>query len=131
MAKERERALLGGGQKRIDKLHSRGRLTARERLELLFDDGTFQEIDMLKAHRCQEFGMDEEKNQIPRDGIVTGHGYVNGRLVYGFSQDFTGMFEIAGNFLPCFYRAWLQCSPRNQEAVHQIEFYSLTRFFFS
>lgn len=81
LAKERERALIGGGQKRIDKLHNRGRLTARERLELLFDDDTFQELDMLKAHRCEEFGMDDEANQIPGDGIVTGHGYVNGRLV--------------------------------------------------
>jgi len=91
LAKERERALLGGGQKRIDKLHNRGSLTARERLELLFDDNTFQELDMLKAHRCQEFGMGvhDETHQIPGDGIVTGHGYVNGRLVYGFSQDFT------------------------------------------
>ena len=91
LANERERALLGGGQKRIDKLHSRGRLTARERLELLFDDNTFQELDMLKAHRCQEFGMgtQDDVHQIPGDGIVTGHGYVNGRLVYGFSQDFT------------------------------------------
>jgi propionyl-CoA carboxylase beta chain len=91
LAHERERALLGGGQNRIDKLHSRGRLTARERLELLFDDNTFQELDMLKAHRCQEFGMgtQDDVHQIPGDGIVTGHGYVNGRLVYGFSQDFT------------------------------------------
>lgn len=89
LAKERERALLGGGQKRIDKLHKRGRLTARERLELLFDDDTFFELDRLKAHRCQEFGMEKEENQIPGDGIVTGHGYVNGRVVFGFGQDFT------------------------------------------
>ena len=85
LKKEREQALVGGGQKRIDKIHERGRLTARERLELLFDDGTFQELDMLKAHRCTEFDVPH----IPGDGIVTGHGYVNGRLVYGFSQDFT------------------------------------------
>jgi hypothetical protein len=80
LAKEREQALLGGGQRRIDKLHEKGRLTARERLELLFDSGTFQELDLLKAHRCTEFDVPH----IPGDGIVTGHGYVNGRLVYGF-----------------------------------------------
>lgn len=85
LAKEREHALMGGGQKRIDKIHKRGSLTARERLELLFDTGTFKELDMLKSHRCVEFDVPH----IPGDGIVTGHGYVNGRLVYGFSQDFT------------------------------------------
>ena len=91
LARERERALLGGGQKRIDKIHKRGSLTARERLELLFDDNTFQELDQLKAHRCTEFGMDakDDIHQIPGDGIVTGHGLVNGKIVYGFSQDFT------------------------------------------
>lgn len=85
LAKDREHALMGGGQNRIDKLHKRGSLTARERLELLFDTGTFKELDMLKSHRCAEFDVPH----IPGDGIVTGHGYVNGRLVYGFSQDFT------------------------------------------
>jgi propionyl-CoA carboxylase beta chain len=85
LEKEHKQALLGGGQRRIDKLHERGRLTARERLELLFDDGTFQEFDMLKAHRCTEFDVPH----IPGDGMVMGHGYVNGHLVYGFSQDFT------------------------------------------
>jgi acetyl-CoA carboxylase carboxyltransferase component len=66
---ERQQALLGGGEKRIHKLHARGSLTARERLELLFDPGTFQEIDQLKAHRCREFGMD--KHKYPGDGVVT------------------------------------------------------------
>ena len=84
---ERKAALLGGGEKRIKKLHARGSLTARERLELLFDPGSFQEIDQLKAHRCMEFGMDKQK--FPGDGVVTGHGTVNGRIVYAFSQDFT------------------------------------------
>ena len=84
---ERKAALLGGGEKRIKKLHARGSLTARERLELLFDPGTFHEIDQLKAHRCMEFGMD--KQNFPGDGVVTGHGTVNGRIVYAFSQDFT------------------------------------------
>jgi len=84
---ERQRAEEGGGQRKIDKIHDRGSLTARERLELLFDEGTFYEIDQLKAHRCTEFGMDQ--NHIPGDGIVTGHGLMNGRTVYAFSQDFT------------------------------------------
>lgn len=84
LAEEREKALLGGGQKRIDKQHARGSLTARERLELFFDDGSFQEVDQLKAHRCTEFEMDEV--DFPGDGIVTGHGLVNGRHVYAFSQ---------------------------------------------
>jgi hypothetical protein len=81
---EREAALMGGGQKRIDRQHAKGSLTARERIELLFDDGTFQELDQLKAHRCTEFGMADK--QFPGDGIVTGHGLVNGRHVYAFSQ---------------------------------------------
>jgi hypothetical protein len=82
----REKALLGGGSKRIDKQHSRGSLTARERIELLFDPGSFEELDQLKAHRCTEFGMDDESKQFPGDGIVTGHGLVNGRVIYAFSQ---------------------------------------------
>lgn len=86
---ERERALLGGGQKRIDKQHNRGSLTARERMDLLFDPGSFHELDQLKAHRCTEFGMDHPDQHIPGDGIVIGHGLVNGRVVYAFSQDFT------------------------------------------
>lgn len=84
LAQEREQALLGGGVERIAKQHAKGSLTARERLELLFDKGTFKEVDQLKAHRCTEFGM-EEKN-FPGDGVVTGHGLVNGRHVYAFSQ---------------------------------------------
>ena len=84
LAKERELSLLGGGLPRIQRQHERGSLTARERLELLFDTGTFQEVDQLKAHRCTEFGMADK--QYPGDGIVTGHGLVNGRHVYAFSQ---------------------------------------------
>lgn len=87
LAQQREQALLGGGTKRIEKQHMRGSLTARERIELLFDDGTFQEVDQLKAHRCTEFGMDSK--EFPGDGIVTGHGEINGRTVFAFSQDFT------------------------------------------
>jgi acetyl-CoA carboxylase carboxyltransferase component len=101
LALEREKALLGGGQKRVDKQHARGSLTARERLELLFDKDTFQELDQLKAHRCTEFGMDDESKQFPGDGIVTGHGLVNGRVVYAFSQgmDKTVVCKTDRNYL--------------------------------
>lgn len=75
----RASALLGGGQKRIDTQHSRGKLTARERLALLLDEGSFREYDMLKTHRCDEFGM--EKEQYFGDGVITGHGLINGRKV--------------------------------------------------
>lgn len=85
---QRTQSLMGGGANRINKQHARGSLTARERLELLFDEGTFQELDGLKRHRCVEFGMAEQAH-IPGDGIVTGHGQVNGKTVYAFSQDFT------------------------------------------
>ncbi|MFN9726107.1 acyl-CoA carboxylase subunit beta, partial [Acidovorax sp.] len=86
---ENKRALarLGGGQKRIDAQHAKGKLTARERIELLLDDGTFEEWDMFVEHRCTDFGM--EANKIPGDGVVTGYGMINGRLVFVFSQDFT------------------------------------------
>jgi propionyl-CoA carboxylase beta chain len=82
-----EQALLGGGAKRIEKHHQQHKLTARERIELLFDPGSFVEYDKLVTHRCHEFGMDKEK--IYGDGVVTGHGTVNGRTAYAFSQDFT------------------------------------------
>jgi len=85
----RAKSLLGGGQDRIDRQHAKGSLTARERLDLLFDEGTFHELDAFKAHRCKEFGMDDETKQFPGDGVITGHGRVNGRYVYAFSQDFT------------------------------------------
>lgn len=80
-------ALLGGGQKRIDTQHKKGKLTARERIEYLLDDGTFEEFDRFVVHRCTEFGMQDKK--IPGDGVVTGYGLISGRLVYIFSQDFT------------------------------------------
>lgn len=85
--KARESALLGGGQKRIDTQHQRGKLTARERIGLLLDEGSFREYDMLKTHRCDEFGMDKEHYY--GDGVITGHGLINGRKVFVFSQDFT------------------------------------------
>lgn len=96
LAAERDAALLGGGQARIDKIHARGSLTARERLELLFDPGSFTEIDPLKAHRCSQFGMADK--HFPGDGIVTGHGRIHGRVVYAFSQDFTVRLEASFRF---------------------------------
>ena len=87
LEKKRELARLGGGQKRIDAQHKKGKLTARERIELLLDDGTFEEWDMFVEHRCTDFGMQD--NKVPGDGVVTGYGMINGRLVFVFSQDFT------------------------------------------
>ncbi len=83
----RETARLGGGEARIKRQHDKGKLTARERVALLLDDGSFEETDMFVEHRCHDFGM--EKNRIPGDGVVTGYGTINGRLVYVFSKDFT------------------------------------------
>jgi len=77
----------GGGKERVERQHNRGKLTARERIHLLLDEGSFQEMDKLATHRCINFGM--EKNKIPGDGVVTGYGTINGRLVYIFAQDFT------------------------------------------
>lgn len=83
----RDKAKLGGGQKRIDGQHDKGKLTARERLDLLLDDGSFEEFDIFVTHRATDFGMADEK--IPGDGVVTGHGTIDGRQVFVFSQDFT------------------------------------------
>jgi len=87
LAEMRKRSLLGGGQKRIDQQHARGKLTARERLDLLLDPGSFVEFDAFVVHRSSDFGMDQER--ILGDGVVTGHGTIDGRLVFVFSQDFT------------------------------------------
>ena len=87
LEKKREAARLGGGQNRIDKQHAKGKLTARERVELFLDDGSFEEWDMFVEHRCTDFGMESQK--VPGDGVVIGYGTVNGRLVFVFSQDFT------------------------------------------
>jgi propionyl-CoA carboxylase beta chain len=81
------RAELGGGEERLRKQHELGKLTARERMERLFDPGTFEEVDKLVTHRCRDFGM--EAQVVPGDGVVTGHGRVHGRVVYAFAQDFT------------------------------------------
>jgi propionyl-CoA carboxylase beta chain len=83
----RDTARLGGGQHRIDAQHGRGKLTARERVHLLLDEGSFEEFDMFVTHRCTDFGMEQEKPA--GDGVVTGWGTINGRLVYVFAQDFT------------------------------------------
>ena len=87
LEKRREAARMGGGQKRIDAQHAKGRLTARERIDVLLDEGSFEELDMYVEHNCTDFGMEETK--IPGDGVVTGSGTINGRLVFVYSQDFT------------------------------------------
>lgn len=87
LEERRSKAVMGGGQARIDKQHERGKLTARERLNILFDEGTFVEVNNLMTSRTIDFGMD--KKRIPGDGVVTGYGKVNGRVVFASSQDFT------------------------------------------
>ena len=84
---KRAAARLGGGQSRIEAQHAKGKLSARERIELLLDPGTFEEYDAFVEHRCADFDM--AANKVPGDGVVTGHGTINGRLVFVFSQDFT------------------------------------------
>ena len=87
MHAKKEHIQLGGGQKRIDKQHEKGKMTARERIEKLFDENTFVELDMFMKHRCTNFGQD--KKELPGEGVITGYGTVDGRLVYAFAQDFT------------------------------------------
>lgn len=87
LEEKRASAQLGGGLKRIEAQHKKGKLTARERLEVLLDPGSFEEWDMFVEHRCHDFGM--EKNKIPGDGVITGYGTIQGRMVFVFSQDFT------------------------------------------
>ena len=87
LEEKRSQAAMGGGQARIDNQHKKGRLTARERIEVLLDPGSFEEYDMYVEHNCVDFGMQE--TIIPGDGVVTGSGTINGRLVFVFSQDFT------------------------------------------
>src|SRR5688572_16607102 len=83
----RELALVGGGKERIQAQHQKGKLTARERLDFLLDEGSFVELDRFVAHRCSDFGMEAQK--VLGDGVVTGHGLIDGRPVYVYSQDFT------------------------------------------
>ncbi len=87
LEEKRARARLGGGERRIEAQHARGKLTARERLDILLDEGSFEEYDMFVEHRCNDFGMADQR--VPGDGVVTGHGTINGRLVFVYSQDFT------------------------------------------
>ena len=77
----------GGGEKRIDSQHAKGKYTARERIQMLLDEGSFEELDMFVTHRCTNFGLEKEKYL--GDGVVTGHGTINGRVVFVFAQDFT------------------------------------------
>ncbi len=83
----REKARLGGGEKRIEDQHSKGKMTARERIAILLDEGSFEELDMFVTHRTEDFGLGDKK--ILSDGVVTGHGTIDGRVVYVFAQDFT------------------------------------------
>src|SRR6478752_2705876 len=87
LAELERRAELGGGADRLERQHAAGKLTARERIELLYDPGTFEELDRFVTHRCRDFGMDEQL--IPGDGVIAGHGLVDGRQVFAFAQDFT------------------------------------------
>ena len=87
LVERRAKARLGGGEKRIEAQHAKGKMTARERIALLLDEGSFEEYDMFVQHRCTNFGMDQE--HFDGDGVVTGCGTVEGRLVYVFAQDFT------------------------------------------
>src|SRR4030042_510836 len=82
-----DKAKLGGGRKRIEDQHAKGKLTARERIDLLLDPGSFNELDRFVVHQCTEFGVGDKK--ILGDGVVTGYGTIDGRLVYVFSQDLT------------------------------------------
>lgn len=87
LEEKRAEARAGGGERRIQSQHAKGKLTARERIEILMDEGSFEEFDMFVEHRSHDFGM--EKQKTPGDGVVTGWGTVNGRLVYVFAKDFT------------------------------------------
>ena len=87
MLKKKEHVMQGGGAKSIEKQHAKGKLTARERLNLLFDESSFVELDLFVKHRCTNFGQEEK--ELPGEGVVTGYGTVDGRLVYAFAQDFT------------------------------------------
>lgn len=97
LRKKRSEAMLGGGQKSIDAQHKRGKLTARERINLLLDKGTFEEMDIFVRHQCRDFGV--ENTRFYTDGVITGVGKINGRSVAVFSQDFT----ILGGSLAEFY----------------------------
>jgi len=96
LEQKRKLACLGGGQERIEIQHSKGKLTARERIEVLLDSGSFEEIGMFVEHRCDNFGMSEKK--IAGDGVVTGYGTIHGRQVFVYSQDFTVLGGSLGEY---------------------------------
>ncbi|HUL39981.1 MAG TPA: carboxyl transferase domain-containing protein, partial [Methanomassiliicoccales archaeon] len=83
----KRKSRIGGGSERIERQHRQGKMTARERIEAILDPGSFVELDAFLTHQCHDFGM--ERNRIPGDGVVTGHGTIDGRQVYIFAQDFT------------------------------------------
>ena len=107
LEKKREAARLGGGQKRIDAQHKKGKLTARERIDILLDEGSFEEWDMFVEHRCVDFGMAD--NKIPGDGVVTGYGTINGRLVLYSAKTSPCMAARCLNRTPRrFARSWIK-----------------------
>ena len=123
----REEARLGGGQKRIDAQHAKGKYTARERIQMLLDEGSFEEFDMFVTHRCYDFGM--EKSHTYGDGVVTGYGTIDGRLVYIFAQDFTvsggslskTMSEKICKVMDMAMRAGAPCIGRNDSGGARIQ----------
>ena len=89
LRKRKEKVRLGGGKKRIEKQHDRGKYTARERIDMLLDEGSFVEVDAFVEHRCTNFGMEDK--EAPGEGVVTGYGTVDGSLIFVFAQDFTSL----------------------------------------
>ena len=95
LRRKKKQLLLAGGEDKIEKQHDSGKLTARERLDLLFDQGSFVEIGAFVKHRCSDFGMDEV--EAPAEGVITGYGTVDGRVVFAYAQDFTVIGGSLGN----------------------------------
>jgi hypothetical protein len=112
LEKAKAQAILGGGQARIDSQHAKGKLTARERILLLVDDGSFRELDMLKTHRCGEFGMEEDKPY--GDGVVTGHGLIGGRQVCVVRR------LCLSSSSKAVYRAFIQIGFPVQSGLHRV-----------
>src|SRR5688500_100932 len=114
------RAALGGGEARIDKQHAAGKLTARERIDALLDPGSFVELDKFVTHRCADFGMQEQK--ILGDGVVTGHGTIDGRTVCVFAQDFTVFGgSLSGAYAAKERRVGKEWSDRGSPHARQVE----------
>lgn len=91
---KRAQALVGGGERRIAAQHKKGKLTARERVDILLDEGSFVEYDQFVEQRCSDFGMDKDENKFPGDSVVTGRGYINGRLVYVFRTCVSNFYNL-------------------------------------